>query len=145
MGSWSELSYFHFPGFCPMDGVPDDVGGGRFPPPDGRAWLPTHQMPGVQRPVSRWKDEPKLREEKGREGTGIIPSAWSPGSMSSLPSGVCVLSSESRWGCWDLPRAATTALTANGERYRPRGVYRGDNGVSKGPSDDDDRRNRRGR
>lgn len=99
-----------------MDGVPDDVGGGRVPPPDGRAWLPTHQMPGVQRPVSRWKDEPKLREEKGREGTGIIPSAWSPGSMSFLPSGVCVLSSEGRWGCGDLPRAATTARTANGER-----------------------------
>lgn len=72
------------PGFCHMDGVPDDVGGGRFPP-DGRAWLSST--------ASRWKDEPKLRKEKGREGTGIIPSAWSPGSMSSFhpSSGVCAV------------------------------------------------------
>lgn len=82
-----------------------------------------HQM-GFNVPVVV-EGRTEATQGKRQRGYGDHPIRLVTGVHVLLPSGgVCAVIREPVGMDAGIPRAATTALTANGERYRRRGVYR---------------------
>lgn len=141
MGDHGPSLATSLPAFCHGRGVPDDVGGGRFPP-DGRAWLPPD---GVQRASRGGRTNRSYARKKAERVRG---SSHPPGHRGPRPPSiwwcVCCHPRAGGDGCWD-PQSRDDRSHRERRTISTAGGISGDDGVSQGPSDDDDRRSRRGR